>query len=255
MRVPANLIYPLQQALKPPIVACDLGRLYNKEAIIQYLLSRKQTPSEVAAHIRSLKDVTVLELTNNPAFKDVQSKGAEYVDHAVAPYICPTTGLEMNGKYKFIFNRVCGCVFSDRARKNVNTEKCLKCGGPMDPKEMVTLNPDDEERQIMEERMVERKALAKADRKKIKKEVDIKTEDGAPAPKKVKQEKVQVDQPEPSTSTSGAAKLLLPKKAQGSYSIAKDPNASEALKSLFTTHETAKNKPKAHWITHNPLFY
>lgn len=262
---------PLQQALKAPIVACDLGRLYNKEAIIQYLLSRKECrPSEMTMHIRSLKDITVLNFTNNPAFRDTQSKGAEYVDHGVAEYICPATGLEMNGKYKFIFNRSCGCVFSDRARKNVHTEKCLKCGGQMDPMDLITLNPDEEERKMMENRMIERKTL----RKKVKREVEIKSEEEISKSKKVKTEgdvaikteaggstlkkmkKDQLDKQGPSTSsTAGSAKLLLPQKAQSSYSIAKDPNASEALKSLFTTHESAKNKPKAHWITHNPLFY
>lgn len=123
----------------------------------------------------------------------------------------------------------------------------------MDPKELITLNPDEDERKAMEARMNERKTS----RKKIKKEVEIKTEDGVPAPKKIKKEKVECEKKEagPSSASVGPSKLLLPEKAQGSYSIANDPNASEALKSLFTSHETAKKKPKAHWITHNPLFY
>ncbi|OQR68105.1 UPF0549 protein C20orf43-like [Tropilaelaps mercedesae] len=250
-----------QQALKQPIVACDLGRLYNKEAIIQYLLKRADSPLEAAAHIRQLRDVTELVLTDNPAFKDVQTKGDEYVDHAIAAYICPTTGLEMNGKHKFVFNRLCGCVFSERARKNVNTEKCLKCGGSMKVTELIILNPGEEERKRMADRMIERKAVIRAARKKVKKEVNkeigIEQYIGTPAFKKIKQERNKLDKEEAASSgtSAGSAKLILPEKAKGSYSIAKDPNASEALKSLFTSHETAKNKPKAHWITHNPLFY
>lgn len=38
------------------------------------------------------------------------------------------------------------------------------------------------------------------------------------------------------------------------YSVAKDPNASEAYKSLFTSHQTAQNQQKAHWVTYNPFY-
>ena len=51
-----------------------------------------------------------------------------------------------------------------------------------------------------------------------------------------------------------SATLLLPEKAKADYSIAKDPNASENFKSLFTTHKSAKNQTKNHWITSNPLY-
>ena len=63
-----------QQPLVRPIVACELGKLYNKEAIIEKLLNAKSegTSGErdyVADHIRSLKDVIELQLEQNPAFK------------------------------------------------------------------------------------------------------------------------------------------------------------------------------------------
>lgn len=51
---------------------------------------------------------------------------------------------------------------------------------------------------------------------------------------------------------NGHAKMDQPKKPK---SIQKDPNASEAYKSLFSSHESAKRQPKAHWVTHNPLYY
>lgn len=44
------------------------------------------------------------------------------------------------------------------------------------------------------------------------------------------------------------------KKTKSSYSVAKDPSASGVYKSLFTTHENAKNHSKAHWITCNPFY-
>ena len=56
------------------MVACELGRMYNKEAIIEKLLNAKSegTSSDrdrVAEHIRNLKDVKELQLEPNPAFK------------------------------------------------------------------------------------------------------------------------------------------------------------------------------------------
>lgn len=44
------------------------------------------------------------------------------------------------------------------------------------------------------------------------------------------------------------------KKAKEDYSVAQDPNASEVLKSLFTTHKTAAQQTRAHWVTYNPFY-
>lgn len=43
-----------QQPLQTPIVACGLGRLYSKDAVIEALLDRANLP-ETAQHIKSLK--------------------------------------------------------------------------------------------------------------------------------------------------------------------------------------------------------
>lgn len=40
-----------------------------------------------------------------------------------------------------------------------------------------------------------------------------------------------------------------------SKSIQSDPTSSKVFKSLFTTSETAKAQPRAHWVTYNPLYY
>lgn len=43
-----------QESLQTPIVACGLGRLYSKDAVIEALLDRANLP-ETAQHIKSLK--------------------------------------------------------------------------------------------------------------------------------------------------------------------------------------------------------
>ncbi|RMB95878.1 hypothetical protein DUI87_27992 [Hirundo rustica rustica] len=119
-----------QEKLRRPIVACELGRLYNKDAIIEYLLDKSpdKTPMESASHIKSIKNVTELQLVDNPAWSgDKESiKGDKYDDLQSARFICPVVGLEMNGRHRFCFLRSCGCVFSERALKEIKAEVCHK---------------------------------------------------------------------------------------------------------------------------------
>ncbi|KAG9353379.1 hypothetical protein JZ751_017974, partial [Albula glossodonta] len=116
-----------QEKLRRPIVACELGRLYNKDAVIEYLLdkSAERPNTEVVVHIRGIKE---LNLTDNPAWEGERSnsKGDRYEDLHCAMFICPVVGLEMNGKHKFCFLHTCGCVFSERALREVKTEICHK---------------------------------------------------------------------------------------------------------------------------------
>ncbi|KAF4802466.1 hypothetical protein TURU_025215 [Turdus rufiventris] len=121
-----------QEKLRRPIVACELGRLYNKDAIIEYLLDKSpdKTPMESASHVKSIKNVTELQLVDNPAWcGDKESiKGDKYDDLQCARFICPVVGLEMNGRHRFCFLRNCGCVFSERALKEIKAEVCHKIG-------------------------------------------------------------------------------------------------------------------------------
>ncbi|NWI14076.1 RTF2 protein, partial [Crypturellus soui] len=117
-----------QEKLCRPIVSCELGRLYNKDAVIEFLLDKSsdKTLVEAASHIRSIKSVTELNLADNPAWSgDKESiKGDKYDDIQCARFICPVVGLEMNGRHRFCFLRNCGCVFSERALKEIKTEVC-----------------------------------------------------------------------------------------------------------------------------------
>jgi len=44
------------------------------------------------------------------------------------------------------------------------------------------------------------------------------------------------------------------RKAKKDYSIAKDPKTSEVFKSIFTTHKSAAQQDRAHWVTYNPFY-
>lgn len=263
--------------LKEPIVSCELGRLYNKEAVIQYLLTRKDSPNEDVAHIRNLKDVTELKLTLKKADSSKKSSssaltGGEYVDNQDSRFICPVVGLEMSGKYRFCFIRECGCVLSERALKEVKSETCHGCGRPYEPQtDAVVINGSPEEVEQLRLSMEEKRSRAKTDKKSRKrmKVEESKTEKTSSSVeptlestsessnKKKKDSSSHSNEKKTSSSstTKTSAASMLNDKSRSDYSVAKDPNASETYKSLFTTHSSAKNKPKGNWVTYNPLYF
>lgn len=94
---------------------CGLGRLYSKQNVIEHLLESKMPES--CAHIKSLKDVKDLNLTANPAYEKNH-------DDRSAEFICALIGLEMSGQFRFAALWSCGCVFSERALKEIKDKNC-----------------------------------------------------------------------------------------------------------------------------------
>ncbi|CAG0924496.1 unnamed protein product [Notodromas monacha] len=242
-----------QEPLKTPIVVCEVGKLYSKESVLEALIA-KSLP-ENASHIRGLKvnlkklmtDVRELRLTPNRAKNDPISGPLTVHD-----FMCPVTALEMNGRHKFIALWTCGCVFSQRAMTHVKTTKCHECQKPFLPEDIIILNPDDEELILMETNMESRRAKAQLDKKskKVKKSVD---EDDVTAGLVVLPKRA-------SDSAPLAGPSSKPKMAKLSADAKKgeekkyDPKQRESYKSLFTSHESAKKRPTAHWVTYNPFF-
>lgn len=122
-----------KKPLTPPIVACPLGRLYNKDALLEYLLAPPSASLPVSAtpfgadglatagHIRSLKDVTELKLTPNPSLEASKATRAGEADASLgaARYICPISQRPMNGSVRFVFLQHCGNVVSESALKEL----------------------------------------------------------------------------------------------------------------------------------------
>jgi len=159
-----------QEALQAPIVSCQLGRLYNKDAILEHILNK--TNNEVVQHIKGLKDVRELNLTINPAYVEKADVGNEYKDYNISMFICPTVGIEMNGKHRFCFIWNCGCVLSEKALKEVRSDVCHKCNRPYSPNDIIVLNPADEEIMEMRNRMEARKQSLKSSKHKNSKSHD-----------------------------------------------------------------------------------
>lgn len=252
---------------------CGLGRLYAKQNVIEALLEKDKIP-ESCAHIKSMKDIKDLNLTPNPAFKEDEGKSA--------PFICALIGLEMSGKFKFVALWTCGCVFSERALKELKTNVCTICQTPYTEEDIVILNGVEEDVDLMRTKMEARQArlkAAKKDKKKSKKEVTATVTSGT-AEQEPSTSKQGESQEQPSTSSKIGPKLPIVanpiskqqnkralisdkistdplfKKSKADYSIQEDKskNSTEVYKSIFTTHEDEKQQKRAHWVTYNPFY-
>jgi len=250
-----------QEPLQKPVVACELGRMYNKEAIIEKLLNAKSegTSSDrdrVAEHIRNLKDVKELQLEPNPAFKGNGSIVGDggYNDTDKAQWICPLTTQEMNGRFPFVFDWSDGKVLSKKAYKMLKEDKA----STISEENLIILNPEwgEKDADLMRTKMDARRARVKALKKAAKEgKRKLVEENGSNTPSTssssatngdVKKSKIAKM---PSTLTSDSEK-----KGKFSKSVQQDPSKSEVYKSLFSSHHTAVNKPKGNWVTFDPRY-
>ncbi|GAA5933303.1 hypothetical protein JCM10213_001244 [Rhodosporidiobolus nylandii] len=192
-----------KQPLRQPVVSCPLGRLYNKEAVISYLLSPSSSSETspfgsdglaVAGHIRSLKDVTTLRLTPNPSLSphdaepDATTLGS-LDESPAAQFVCPISLREMNGSVRFSYRKPCGCVMSEAALKEMRRGQEKKGDAalkeekgelsdehvcPVDgerseqPEEWVTLNPKEDELEEIKARWEAKKLKEKEEKKAAK---------------------------------------------------------------------------------------
>lgn len=154
-----------------------------------------------------------------------------------SPWVCPITALPMNGVNVFFVNWTCGCVFSEKAHHELKTNTCYGCGAEMEESKLIKLYPEDELLRIYELRIVE---------------------DIAQRKQKKTEEKV-VERKRKSTLGGNGSNQLKKSKVESIdkqfSSIQDNPNVPSAVKAMFTTSEEAKKQPKAHWVTHNPLYY
>ncbi|KAI6230152.1 Replication termination factor 2 [Aphelenchoides fujianensis] len=240
------------EPLRKPVIACRFGRLYNKEAVLEGLLNKTLAANAITRHIKSRADFRELNLVDNKEYKgDGPKNGNTYIDHNNTQWTCPITALPMNGITNFNVNFDCGCVISERATAETRTtDVCLGCNGAVRPDRIVQLYPDEELLARYEEQLAAEHAAKKAKR------AEKKADDARFA--KPLGPGQPTDEPPaasvaPKLPTAGAT-AERKRKAEKPPSIQDDPNVSGAVKSLFTTSEEEKKKPKAHWVTFNPLY-
>jgi len=251
-----------KRPLQEPVVSCPLGKLYNKDALLEYLLDKSAygDGAEICGHIRSLKDVKTLKLTPNPA----RSPGAER-----APFICPLNLKEMNGAQPFVYLASCGCVFShaglkavggsaspkegegklDGAEKSRQKEGegaaeseqldvCPQCGAKYSKSaDIVPLNPSPEDEEKLREAMARRRASEPAKKGK-KRKAALENSDEPPAKKTEKEKRSPAPSVNPNVSTASraVAKSLAAEEAKRKNGM------SDAVKSLYASKDGPQRK-------------
>jgi len=227
--------------LKKPIVSCELGRLYNKDAIIEFLLDRAKQPEDTQRrlkHIRGLKDVVQLRLTSNPSHR-TDKHGTKHG----AEYHCPISTLEMNGRHKFGYILSSGSVLSDRAIQQLI--KSSSDNTIIDPNDetrhdvgdIIYINLEEEKDFVKQKvRMKERREQRKAEKaatKRSKGELDEK-----PAEKRAKKSIIVPQRLENSTINSKLNTITAASIKAGKQSVKDQKAKSETLSSLFTSHNS-----------------
>ena len=131
-------------------MSCGLGRLYNKDAVIEHVVSEESPfgdADKTAPHIKRIKDVVELKLT--------RAESNDKKDENAARWICPVTRREMNGKAGvFVYLVPCGHVFSEMAIRELKTDACLDCSTPFLPRDIIVINPKTNALATLTERLV-----------------------------------------------------------------------------------------------------
>ncbi|WRT66571.1 uncharacterized protein IL334_003530 [Kwoniella shivajii] len=194
-----------KKPLSKPVVLDPLGKLYNKDAVLEYFLDKSKygDGEQICGHLKSLKDLLTLNLTSNPDYTPPLATSNSQLPNR-APFVCPLTLREMSGIIPFIALRSCGCVFSDNAirgiipnltkdvRSTVNSSSkntavdgveqkkevaCPNCGKSFDPTlptSIIPINPPKEIQDTLLENLLLIRASSKSSkkRKNIDKSVD-----------------------------------------------------------------------------------
>jgi hypothetical protein len=128
-----------QRPLAAPIVSDCAGTLYNKDAVLEYLLPADDSAEDptktdheeiLAGRIKSLRDVVEVKFQTE---KNDAGKGEKW--------ICPITSKELGPHTKAVYLVPCGHTFSENAIKEVAGDTCLQCNEPYKPEDVISILP------------------------------------------------------------------------------------------------------------------
>ncbi|KAF5346082.1 hypothetical protein D9756_010823 [Leucocoprinus leucothites] len=233
-----------KRKLQEPVVSCALGKFYNKDSIIEYLLDKSAygDGDTICGHIRSLKDVKQLTLSPNTT----PTLDSKVTDDSLerSQFVCPFTMKEMNGTQPFVCIRTCGCVFSLAGYKTMaespsgspkeageeDLDLCPQCQKKYCRKEdVITLNPPPEEEERLRDVMDRRRLLEPP--KKSKKRKNPPSQDEQPKKKRETSAQPVIN------STVASSKAVVSELAM--EEAKRKATMSDALKSLY-----GEGKPK-----------
>ncbi|KAJ4460415.1 putative protein RTF2 [Paratrimastix pyriformis] len=144
------------------IVADEMGNIFNKEAILERLLS-KNLPEKLS-HIRRIKDLITLRFDRNRAYDFDRAEATKAIDEINPLFVCPVTGEEANGHHRFVTLFHCGHVISEGAMKHFPEPRCPVCRQPFRPEDVIVLNGNEEDEALLKQRAIQRRLEKKTKR-------------------------------------------------------------------------------------------
>lgn len=162
------------EPLAPPVVADFLGTLYNKSAVLEFLLAKSgvfndemqvhkyinqlRQGRDAFEHLKSSRDVFEVQLTLANIAAATQNLDVE------SAYKCPITDLPCE-RYPFCAFASCGHVFSERARREMTNGVCHLCDKPFAVDDVIPVNCTAEKREELLAALITRKKNRKLSRR------------------------------------------------------------------------------------------
>lgn len=117
-----------QKPLSLPIVSDSTGNLYNKDAVLEYLLGASKQTQDVnvaardrtAGAIKSLRDIVEVR------FGVEEEEGDNTSKSSALKLVCPVSGKRLGPGVKAVYLIPCGHAFAESAIKVMAGEQCLQ---------------------------------------------------------------------------------------------------------------------------------
>jgi hypothetical protein len=127
--------------LVKPIVSDCSGDLYNKDAILQYLLPAEASSIDkdeyekfIQGRIKGLKDVV-----------EVQFEKEQGENGRPDRWVCPVMSKELGPNVKAVYLVPCGHAFSQEAIKEMKSDgKCIQCATAYEERDIIPILPSSE---------------------------------------------------------------------------------------------------------------
>jgi hypothetical protein len=204
------------------------------------------TPSRPLVTVDCPQDVKTLKMTPNPAPPAPESATST----ERSPFVCPLSMKEMNGVQPFVYLLTCGCVFTQAGLKTVSgaqskeksenedraeneLEVCPQCAVKFSPAgDVITINPSQEEEEVMRAKMEHRRLLEPPKKSKKRKNAGSPEDPDLPTKK----------QAVPSLNPSIAAASRAVVSGLALEEAKRKAGMSDAVKSLYGSADGKKRK-------------
>lgn len=117
-----------------PVVSDCAGKLYNKDAVLEFLLPSDDGASKVdaeevlAGRVKGLKDVIEVKFEVEDDAEGEEKVGKANGDQQGEKWVCPVTRKRMGPLVKSVYLSPCGHAFSEMAVREVQGDVCLQVG-------------------------------------------------------------------------------------------------------------------------------